>query len=133
MSEAAFSPDGRLFAIRNAAVEWHESDNPTTRQLFDEPGAWRITDHWLEVYDTSALLLGTYALPDAPVATIVADGLGRVFLFHTDGVISVVRDPTRTGVCAIPAPATIITRPDSPYGDPVMKTSSETEQPHGTP
>lgn len=109
LAEASFTPDGRLFAIRNGAAKWNESDSPLVRGKFERPGGWEVTAQWLEVFGTAGVLLGAYALPEGLITRLVADGVGNLFLWRDDGSVSVMRDPTgpisyeiRTPVVEIP-------------------------------
>ena len=50
VAEVAFSPEGRVYAIRNGFARWRSSDSHLARRLFARPGGWEVTQQWLEVY-----------------------------------------------------------------------------------
>lgn len=116
LAEARFAPDGRLFAIRNGDAKWNRSDSPLVRGKYERRGGWEVTAQWLEAYGTSGALLGTYALPEGHATRLVADGVGHLFLWGTDGNISVIRDPTGPSACQIRTPVIEIPYVDSPDG-----------------
>lgn len=114
LAAARFAPDGRLFAIRNGAARWNRSDSPIARGQYARPGGWEVTAQWLEVFDTNGVLLGAYALPEGHTTRLVPDGVGNLFLWGTDGSISVIRDPTGPTSCEIRAPVIDIPYIDAP-------------------
>lgn len=121
LAEAAFASDGRLFVIRNGGANWDRSDSPLAKRMYKTAGRWKVTRRWLEVYDIDGERLDAYSLPGDEATRITADDLGRLFIWHGDGSISIVNDPTSAPVNACGSMPTTIDIPfvDSPHQTPL--------------
>jgi hypothetical protein len=122
-ADATFAPDGRLFGIRNGGARWNTTDNPLAEQIYRRAGGWEITQQWLEVYDDNGNLLRTLSIPDSGVKRLVADGMGRLFIWNNDGSITVFRDPTQNGPCSSRGPDIAVSHVDTPDGMRVLEGS----------
>jgi len=88
VTSAAFGPEGRLYAVRNYAVEWRPGGSPAFRTR----GRWAVRDDGLEVYSSDGRLLGAYWLPQAGVQWLRVDGHGRIFI-HSGSETLIETDP----------------------------------------